>query len=933
MFHNIVFLRYSILLFVFAFFAPGYAEGQSLGVFQSTMDNQQYELKQTGALDLGIYAADGTIVGVLSRKKATEKFKGETRRLAAKCPDNAGKLEVTDWGTARIRMRVETPSVNMTNKMACMVAFLPEWESFDFIRRSAESPVSGFSIGSKAGDGAEAATPTPQQDRGSRQARLPVSVAGAAPRTQTGTNQNENLSEGTPGNTLSSSSRPALSQANDFQALLFQTFVNGGGNFEATAVTMDKEGNLYLGGSCEGVPMVKKLDKSGAFFHFQSAVAPPNISKLFCTDLPRGYGDGINSPGATIRSIQLDSAGRIWIAGNLNEPNHFHTVNAFRPKPTPAGQTIPNYSNEAFVARLSSNGKTIEFATLLGGMGRDYIYASVVTMNDELWVTGTTSSADFPRILSLMDHKGGDDMFLVRFDTAGKPRFSSTIGGIKDETGTSIAMAPDGHVLVAGYTSSGDGSSAALEAKSFPFSVSAPCGSPCGFLIDFDPNQNKLAWIKHASPSEPPARQLFISSDGNAVYFQPTSVATTPDGRVHIAGIWPNSEIPNAYLRFDRNLERQELVVSLGRTFYPLALAVGLGGDVFLSGSTTKTYELDITRDFNNTDHGPQAVAARIDPQGRLLWTYSFSGRNPYRRPTDFYWYPQDQRYPFDLVSMIATNQDEVAFVGTSMTPNMPTSPRSVQPQPSQGREVGSGNTYLKGGAFAAKFSVKKSPPTCAEWTVPGKLYLTNQGGQDFQAFVVSNLSSCEWSVKSADPWIKAQPIEGARGTSLIKIDVETNVDDKRAGKVIVTGKSGETFTMEVIQSAVPMGVMLPSSTVDVSSKRGGVSQISVEANAETEWAVSSTAEWIKVETPIGKGKGSIRIRTMANAGSTPRAGFVIVGDRQVTITQGVEDLPEEGQAATAKTPVPPAAGTPKPAVSRPVPPPNRRIPVPAQKK
>jgi len=307
-----------------------------------------------------------------------------------------------------------------------------------------------------------------------------------------------------------------------------------------------------------------------------------------------------------------------------------------------------------------------------------------------------------------------------------------------------------------------------------------------------------------------------------------------------------------------------------------------------------------------------------------VTWSYPMSGRNNERFSTGQTWDAPSEfniKRAGDRTRFLAMNKDEIVVVGASSTASMPTTPKSVQPYPAQVLSQGGDETFLLGGDFLAKFKIHSTQPACYEWTVPSKLFLSNQGGQDFYAFVTANSTNCEWSIKSPDSWIKTQAIEGTRGTAMVKIDIETNVDDKRVGTIVVTGKTGETFTMQVTQSAVPMGVRLTSSAMNVYSKKGGLSQIPIDAAAETEWAVSSTAEWIKVEgAPKGKGKGSVVIRTAANPGATPRSGFVLVGDRQLTVTQGIEDLPEEGVAAAPRMEAPKPGAAPKPAAPKRIP-------------
>lgn len=141
---------------------------QTLGTFQSTLDNRTYEVRQRGQTGLDIYADDGTIAATLDKKKPTDTvFKGQTQRLATNCPSNSGKVEVLQITFDRIRARVEIPSKGIGNQMACNMMFLNHWQSFDLIKQgtgtaqpaSPAGPVSGRTGG--IGGGSDPASQEP----------------------------------------------------------------------------------------------------------------------------------------------------------------------------------------------------------------------------------------------------------------------------------------------------------------------------------------------------------------------------------------------------------------------------------------------------------------------------------------------------------------------------------------------------------------------------------------------------------------------------------------------------------------------------------------------------------------------------------------------------------------------------------------------------
>jgi hypothetical protein len=139
-------------------FFPLALESQSLGVFQSTADRQNYEIRERGNTGLDIYNQNGRIVASLDKKKPTDAhFKGHTEVLATNCPSNSGKIEVLDVTPDRIRARVELPS---GNQRVCNMFFLNRWENFDLIKQSNPAPATA-SVASTSGGVPVPSVPAP----------------------------------------------------------------------------------------------------------------------------------------------------------------------------------------------------------------------------------------------------------------------------------------------------------------------------------------------------------------------------------------------------------------------------------------------------------------------------------------------------------------------------------------------------------------------------------------------------------------------------------------------------------------------------------------------------------------------------------------------------------------------------------------------------
>ena len=115
---------------------------------------------------------------------------------------------------------------------------------------------------------------------------------------------------------------------------------------------------------------------------------------------------------------------------------------------------------------------TLVDSTYLGGSGWDYGYGIAVDAAGSAYVTGVTSSTDFPTASPLQAANGGGvegDAFVTKLDPTGSALVYSTyLGGSGDEDGRGIAVDAAGAAYVTGITSSTD--------------FTAGCTAPCAVL-------------------------------------------------------------------------------------------------------------------------------------------------------------------------------------------------------------------------------------------------------------------------------------------------------------------------------------------------------------------------------------------------------------------------------------------------------------------
>jgi len=160
------------------------------------------------------------------------------------------------------------------------------------------------------------------------------------------------------------------------------------------------------------------------------------------------------------RNFKSTDGGESWKAMGRIAGNFVATL-AIDPNNTSivyAGNVVP--SGDAFVTKINSSGTALIYSTYLGGTGDDVVRAIVVDAQGNAYITGRTSSDDFPIKGALQPHKRGTagsyDAFLTKLDPSGDLIYSTYLGGSANDDGRAMALDAAGALYIAGSTDSDD---------------------------------------------------------------------------------------------------------------------------------------------------------------------------------------------------------------------------------------------------------------------------------------------------------------------------------------------------------------------------------------------------------------------------------------------------------------------------------------------
>ncbi len=232
----------------------------------------------------------------------------------------------------------------------------------------------------------------------------------------------------------------------DGSKVLYSTYLGGHSSDGGEDIAVDSTGNAYVTGWTYSSDFPKVNAKYPTLWGSMDAFVvkfSTNGSKVLYSTFLGGsnyeIGDGID----------VDSDGNAYVTG-VTYSSDFPTVNAKYP--------MLWGNQDAFVIKFDVTGSKVLYSTYLGGSGVDYGKSIAVDSIGNAYVTGLTSSTDFPKVNAKYSTlRGSEDAFVTKFSANGSTiRYSTYLGGSGNDRGDGIAVDNTGNAYVTGYTHSVD---------------------------------------------------------------------------------------------------------------------------------------------------------------------------------------------------------------------------------------------------------------------------------------------------------------------------------------------------------------------------------------------------------------------------------------------------------------------------------------------
>ena len=358
-------------------------------------------------------------------------------------------------------------------------------------------------------------------------------------------------------------------------------------------------------------------------------------------------GSGTDQP----RGIVVDSAGSVYVAG--------YTDSADFPLSTLG--SLPAPATHVFVAKLDATGSNLVYADYLGGNSADYGYALALDSANDVCVTGSTASSDFPVVNPYQaSYPGAFNAFLSKISPSGSSLLYSTyLGGNGSDIPSSIVVDGTGNIILGGNTSSTN----FPVANAYQATVSPNQGGMYGnygFLTKFSPDGSSLVYSTYFGGSS----NVPFNCGGSPCWPQPVStingMVVDTAGNTYAAGTTNTYDFPvtsGAYLGSDStplngNVGFVSKFSNSGSLQYSTyfyessglltninAITVDGSGSAYITGVAISdgTFPLTSTSICDPAVYGwgcGYGFVTKFDPTGSTLSYSTFLGPNNYANPS-----------------------------------------------------------------------------------------------------------------------------------------------------------------------------------------------------------------------------------------------------------------------------------------------------------
>jgi len=226
--------------------------------------------------------------------------------------------------------------------------------------------------------------------------------------------------------------------------ILYATYFGGNGGDAPDGIAVDGQGNFVIAGDTFSTdfPLLHSFqdaNRGGSDLFITRFTADGQV--VYSTLL----GSSASDAG---HGVAVDGQGNAWFIGAARKGD-FPVVNALQPN---YGGGV----GDAVIVKVAPDG-TILNSTYFGGSSGDFGDAIAVAPDGSVWILGRGDSPDMPQVNPIQGQGGMVDTFVARLSSDAKTvLFSTFLGGSRSDFPLDIVLTSDGQPIVCGETTSED---------------------------------------------------------------------------------------------------------------------------------------------------------------------------------------------------------------------------------------------------------------------------------------------------------------------------------------------------------------------------------------------------------------------------------------------------------------------------------------------
>jgi hypothetical protein len=201
-------------------------------------------------------------------------------------------------------------------------------------------------------------------------------------------------------------------------SLSYSTFIGSSGTDGASAIALDDTDSAYITGFTDstGFPTTP-----GAYDTSYNGDGDAFVAKLNAGGSGLTYSTFLGGPGSQTTGydagagIAVNDSGNAYVTGR--------TDSVLFPTTSGAYDTVSGGLGDVFVSKFSPSGSSLAYSTFIGSTGTDVGSDIALGKADGIYVTGYTTSSDYPTTEGAFDTtaNGSDDAFVTKLDGSYTP--------------------------------------------------------------------------------------------------------------------------------------------------------------------------------------------------------------------------------------------------------------------------------------------------------------------------------------------------------------------------------------------------------------------------------------------------------------------------------------------------------------------------------